>query len=419
MTGKRPPRRPARKAAKAAPRPRRHRWVLVLGGLLLLWPLGRIAIRIAAEREIERALGFDASVGAVDLEEGGARVAVHDVRLRHPARYGPFVAADRIEVPFSRPVWRDGGGTIGEVRIEGLAITLFPGDLEGLRRDGGGPTSPDGGPSPGSPSPAPSDETPPPSRGPSAILVERARVTLVMPREDGPALRLEARDLSLRLAPDGRGGWTIARGAGSFLGGKLVLDGFRRSDASWALQARLADARLEVHEAAAALGASGRLNGALRLASGGAGPTGAGWLDLDRGEVWELPVLSDVAAAAGLALGGGELVRRARAEFHLEHGRLRVEELHLRGTPLSLWGRGEAGLDGRDLDLRFVPRLVEGLTGDLPLVGEPTQLLLDLVGGGALEIRLRGRLDDPRVETAPLPFLSDPVRDFLGGEDDR
>jgi hypothetical protein len=290
------------RAANADSSARLGRWVLIVGCFCLLWPLGRLAFAIAAERIAESISGLDASVAAVALGEGGRRVHVEGLRLRHPQRFGEFLRVDHVEVPFARPLWRDRGGSIGEVKLRGLCLRIYPGDLEGL--------SSDRAPKPSTPSPREKRPSPPTEkrsespRGPSSILVEDSRVELAMLRAGQAPFILTLRIASLRALPDEEGGWQLDRVDAHFLGGRLGIEGGLTARRDWKVDARLAGADLAKHPEAAAFGADGSLNAALKLRSTPRGPEGAGWLDLRRGLLWELPVFSDLVAALGLATGG-------------------------------------------------------------------------------------------------------------------
>lgn len=413
---------PARKAGSTpSASPRRGRWILVAGLLLLAWPLTRIGMAVAAELVVEDLSGFDAAIGGVSLREGGRELQLRDLRLRHPRRFGRFLEVDEVRVPFRTALWKDRGTSVGTVTLEGLCLRLFPGDLKSLDRGGdrdGGQSEPE---DQGSDRPAsPSSDEPARPLPPERIEIRDGRIELALPRNGRRPFVLTLHLPFLRAVTDGEGGWKLAEVEANLLGGRLRLEGRRRRDGRWSLDTRLADASVAAHPEARALGLSGQLNAALKLSteSEDDSPFGAGWIDLRRGLVWELPLVSDLIAALGLATGEGDLVRQGRARFHLEQGRLEVSELHLRGTPLSLWGRGGIALATGRVEVDLIPRVMEGATGDLPLIGDPTQLLLDLVGGAAVQVRLRGSLEDPRLETTPIPALGDPLRavfDALGG----
>lgn len=70
-------------------------------------------------------------------------------------------------------------------------------------------------------------------------------------------------------------------------------------------------------------------------------------------------------------------------------------------------------LDGSELQADFIPRIGRGLSTSLPLVGEPGQVLLDVIKGIAIEVQLRGRLGAPEITALPLPVITGPVQAFF------
>ena len=80
---------------------------------------------------------------------------------------------------------------------------------------------------------------------------------------------------------------------------------------------------------------------------------------------------------------------------------------------MSLYGNGVMKLDGSELEADFIPRLGTEEVSELPVVGAPTQVLLDVAQGAAIEIQVRGSVGDVEVKTVPIPVVTNPVREFF------
>lgn len=146
-----------------------------------------------------------------------------------------------------------------------------------------------------------------------------------------------------------------------------------------------------------------------------------GWIEAKRGALWDLPPFAAVLSLLELEAIGGESLRSARVRWHAERGRLQLEEMVALAAPVSLFGHGSIDLADGEIDAVFVPRIGSGLLEDLPLLGKPTQLLLEVVKGTLYEITLEGPISDPELGQRPLPVVTRPIQAFLdlfeSGED--
>lgn len=382
--------------------------MVVLGWLLRGWLLAAaVGWKIGSET------GLTTRVGAAEIVEGRTLV-LRDVRLFHPDRGGDFVSVREIELPFASRVLSFDPGALGDVAVSGLLLELRPTDLEGLpapRSDPEGSEDTDGS----------SDEAPP--AGPALIEVRDSEIRFLLPVGSERHLTLPMTDVAFRIRRTDGGGWTLEDARGDLLGGRTRVHAAAAPDGTWRAQGSVAGADLS---GVAGVGGwpdafGGELDAFLDLSGDGEGAaagshplTGAGWLRIRRGALWELPVFSDLLGLLGLVAGHGDRVDALAADLRIDDHRVHLLEVEARGAPLGLWGRGSIGLDGRDADVSFVPRIAEGVTRSLPLIGEPAQALLDLVNGSAVEVRVRGDLDALVVETVAVPMLSDPVRSLIG-----
>ena len=245
----------------------------------------------------------------------------------------------------------------------------------------------------------------------SVVIVD---ANLLLRYGDHPALPFKG--LEGELHREG-GTYTIDRFEGRLFEGDVSLFGeVRPGDESerYAVQGHLAGVDLgPLGRAYRRPGISGRLHAFVDLDERNGGPQGAGWFRLRRSQVWRLPLLAGVLETLDLAAGESDYLRHAEAQFLLDQGRFHFSELTAIGSPVSLYGKGSMNLDGSELRSAFVPRMGRGLLSDLPVVGQPGQLVLDVAKGIAVELRLRGSWDDIQVSAMPLPVLTGPIEAFF------
>ncbi len=79
------------------------------------------------------------------------------------------------------------------------------------------------------------------------------------------------------------------------------------------------------------------------------------------------------------------------------------------------------GLNGKNLDMTFVPRMgKKSLNEIIPVIGAPTQELLNIVKGTLIPISVTGSIDEPQSSWSPLKPITAPVRAlinlFSGGD---
>ena len=240
--------------------------------------------------------------------------------------------------------------------------------------------------------------------------------------EDGiDGFELEITNLSVDLERDGRK--VDIRDAGATISGG-AFDGFGEAVLGevddFFLQAKLAGADLATLVEGTELertATRGQLDAFIELRGVSEGPgrpfVGAGWIDARQAHVWDVPVFSGLLDAVGLLADAGDYLRHARARFRIDRQEVGFSHLMAIGSPVSLYGNGRMDLDGTDLEADLVPRFGSGLLSDLPVIGDPTQALLDLTKGVLLEVRLRGALTAPRIETLPLPIVTAPIQEFI------
>jgi hypothetical protein len=206
---------------------------------------------------------------------------------------------------------------------------------------------------------------------------------------------------------------------GSVHGGKL--SGFGEIDIDnlddWKLQVKMNGASLELllrntemaGKGTGAVSAFVDLHGPVR---GTDTPLGAGWFDLVKSQVWELPVFSSSLEALGVEATESDQLQSARVRFRVDHGYCYLREMIAVGSPVNLYGKGSVKLDGSEVDVELIPRVVGGIA-ELPVVGTPTELLLSVIRGAAVVIKVHGTVGAPQVSTQPLPVITKPIEAFF------
>jgi hypothetical protein len=130
------------------------------------------------------------------------------------------------------------------------------------------------------------------------------------------------------------------------------------------------------------------------------GLKGNGRVDVDSGKMGQLPVLLDLLKAFGLRVPDRTAFEEAHVTFAVEGPQVRVQELDLLGSAVSLHGAGTVDLYGTNVNLDFSSTL-----GRLPL---PT-----FIGEQLLKIKMRGNLGKAgglRFEKEFVPGVVEPIK---------
>jgi hypothetical protein len=101
-------------------------------------------------------------------------------------------------------------------------------------------------------------------------------------------------------------------------------------------------------------------------------------------------------------------------EFTVERDRVRIDQMHFLGQPVSLFGDGACSLSGDWIEVVFVPRLGKDTWNRiLPIIGVPLDLLSSVVKGALVPVVLKGSYDRPEIGVEPLRFLKPGVRRLI------
>ena len=118
------------------------------------------------------------------------------------------------------------------------------------------------------------------------------------------------------------------------------------------------------------------------------GITGSGWLRLDEGQLWSIPVVRELFGQLGFDQSA--VFDRLRARFQVRGGVIRTSSLTVQSALVNLVGSGKLDLDGSleyDLEVRY---------GLLDRLG-PLNKLLYWLNNSLWRVAVRGDMDRPRV----------------------
>jgi hypothetical protein len=140
------------------------------------------------------------------------------------------------------------------------------------------------------------------------------------------------------------------------------------------------------------------------------GLRGNGRVQVDEGKMYRLHPLLDLLKAFGLHAPDKTAFEQARVVFGIDGPQVRVHELDLVGSAISLRGQGSVNLDGSAVNLEFsadwgrVPQML------------PTGLsdAFQTASDNLFRIRARGRVGAVRYEEVILPGVTDPLRKAMG-----
>jgi hypothetical protein len=143
------------------------------------------------------------------------------------------------------------------------------------------------------------------------------------------------------------------------------------------------------------------------------GLRGNGRVDVLEGKMGRLPMQVDLLKAFGLRVPDRTAFEQARMTFALEGPQMRIQQLDLFGSAVSLRGEGTVNLDGSNVNLDFHAdpgRVQQVLPG--PLAEVPRAISDQL-----LKIKMRGKVGkggEVRFEKELVPAVTEPLRKALG-----
>jgi hypothetical protein len=142
---------------------------------------------------------------------------------------------------------------------------------------------------------------------------------------------------------------------------------------------------------------------------------GGGTVQVEHAQVMKIPLLLAIVGVLNLAPPDENAFHDGTADFTLTGDTLALGPIDLRGTSISLVGAGQMNTATSELDLT----LLAGSPHRLPRFGLLTELA-EAAAHELMELRVRGPLDEPRVEARPLRSLQrtvETIRDLYVKKD--
>ncbi len=143
-------------------------------------------------------------------------------------------------------------------------------------------------------------------------------------------------------------------------------------------------------------------------------PIASGRCEITEGDLWELPAFSSIIHILALSPVSEKRIDTAVLEFTVEEDRIRIDEMHFLGYPVSLFGDGACSLTGDWIDVVFIPRLgKKDWNSILPIIGAPIDLLSNIFKGLFVPVSLTGSFDRPKLEVGRAPAPRPRVRALI------
>lgn len=141
------------------------------------------------------------------------------------------------------------------------------------------------------------------------------------------------------------------------------------------------------------------------------GLRGDGRVEVPHGKMYRLPLLLGLLKAFGLRMPDQTAFEEARMVFDIEGPQMRVHNLDLYGSAISLRGQGTLNLNGSNLNLDFTTHW-----GRMPQILPPgLSDISQAVSDQLFKIKLRGKISAPRFEKELIPGVVEPIKKALGG----
>ncbi|MBI2930226.1 MAG: hypothetical protein HYY16_01125 [Planctomycetes bacterium] len=437
------PKPPGDGNAPSPPKPpkppsRINRWITLLLVLMLLFVSYSVARDVLYRRVLyglaQRSLNLFATgavdkMGAVELTAEG-NIVIRDAVMahHHRGRTRTFYRADRVEIALDGWPLRDDPVYVSRVDLfhpEMWIVRETDGDWNIVWAFQPAPTEVETpvvqtSPAPVAPTPAPVEH---PSRGGwprNGVHVHQGIIHITFLCQDGRESNWDITNVNgviARASP----GIRFHPLKGDFYGGALTgeahITSYRPFRMDLQLTLRNADAgRLAAGRSLFQRPIRGRVDGVLALKSDletiGWRPVCAGRIEVNDGDLWDLPPFMGVLATLALTEVGDRKLTAAHIEFTVERDKVRIDQMDFLGTPLCLFGDGTMELTGENLDVTMVPRLGKSWDDILPFVGLPIQWLLDVAKGALVSIRITGAFWAPVFMVGDTP-VNEPVRRLI------
>jgi hypothetical protein len=160
------------------------------------------------------------------------------------------------------------------------------------------------------------------------------------------------------------------------------------------------------------LGVEGRLAGIIQItATEGDKPLRqvAGRLHITKARLVRMPILLDALNVVSMDLPSAWAFNEAYLTYHLKGQKVRMQEIYLLGSGVSVVGSGKIDVKTGKLDLTFLT----GPPGKLPRISNLAEEFLTGLLREIVEYRVTGTLKNPRHRTVPLRAINEIIKTLL------
>ena len=160
------------------------------------------------------------------------------------------------------------------------------------------------------------------------------------------------------------------------------------------------------------LGVRGRLGGIIQItATEGDKPIRqvAGRLHITKAKLVRMPILLDALNVLSMDLPSAWAFNEAYLTYHLKGQKVRMQEIYLLGSGMSVVGSGQIDVKTGKLDLTFLT----GPPGKLPRISNLAEEFLTGILREIVEYRVTGTLKNPRHRTVPLRAINEIIKTLL------
>ncbi|HNX26005.1 MAG TPA: AsmA-like C-terminal region-containing protein, partial [Phycisphaerae bacterium] len=158
---------------------------------------------------------------------------------------------------------------------------------------------------------------------------------------------------------------------------------------------------------------SGKLRGEVEFSMiGGDKPMkqAAGEIEIYKASMYKMPVILGMLNVIYLTVPGDGTFNSGFLRYHMKNEKLRLEEIFLTGSTLSVIGSGDLNLSDDTLNLTFLT----GPPGKMPRLNELATDLLSAISQELVEIRVSGTLKKPKMETVSFRSLETIIKRLVG-----
>ncbi|MBS0013514.1 MAG: hypothetical protein KFF46_06035, partial [Desulfobacterales bacterium] len=207
----------------------------------------------------------------------------------------------------------------------------------------------------------------------------------------------------------------------SAYGGTISFEDVAVLPGSKKWEARIVPAHIDVETLVGAFGVAGRnapagsLRGEIELRGTGFDPEameGFGEIKIDRGRLYQFPVLASVFKVLDLQMPSQSPISDAYGTFRIGGGRLDIEDLLLLGGTMPMHVAGFIGLKknkpfpAQEMDLLVTTTKTNGILNKIPVINWVKHYTIDWFRRLVFQARVRGTIGDYEVQSLASPLAT-------------